>query len=71
MTELLGLPLDAALEKLGSEGINDISICEISAPRGKITRGTLRVVRQCGKTLTVCRFPDTVSEAENETDKTD
>ena len=71
MTEVLGLPLDLALDRLGKSGIDDIEIQRCDAPRAKNTRGTLRVVRvrDGGKLLTVSLFPDDVYEADvNETE---
>ena len=71
MTEVLGLPLDLALDRLGKSGIDDIEIQRCDAPRAKNTRGTLRVVRvrDAGRTLTVCAFRDEaipLAEEENE-----
>ena len=71
MMELLGLPLDKALEALTQSGVTDVKIERYSAPRDNNTRGTLRVVRirDGGRVLTVCLFPDDVhaaAEEENE-----
>lgn len=76
MISVLGLPLDEALAVLEQNGITGVTANEYAAPRGGITRGTLRVIRMSddGKTLTVCRFADDVNmnqkEQTNETDGT-
>ena len=68
MTELLGLPLDTALARLAAENISDIRIERYTAPRDGNTRGTLRIVRvrEGGRLLTVCLFPDSVKSAEED-----
>ncbi len=60
---VLGLPLENALAALAADS-RQITITEISAPRGKAPRGTLRVVavRDGGSTLVVARFPDQIAE---------
>lgn len=76
MISVLGLPLDEALGVLEQNGITGVTANEYAAPRGGITRGTLRVIRMSadGKTLTVCRFADDVNlnqkEQSNESDET-
>ena len=66
MINVLGLPLEEALEKLSAAGVGNILTERYAAPRAKDARGTLRVVRQNedGTFLTVCAFsgadePDT------------
>ena len=61
---LKGLPLDSALEILRGQGLTDVEVTEIIAPRGNAPRGNLRVVRvkNDGQQLTVARFPDDVLE---------
>ena len=68
MISVLGLPLDEALGVLEQNGITGVTANEYAAPRGGITRGTLRVIRMSadGKTLTVCRFADDVYENQKE-----
>lgn len=58
-----GLPLEDALTVVAADP-QQITITEISAPRGNVPRGTLRVaaVRDDGNTLIVARFPDHVTE---------
>ena len=60
MTDILGLPLEKALDVLKQEGAGDITIIRYAAPRAKDTRGTLRVVRaeKDNTVLTVCAFKD-------------
>ncbi len=61
---LAGMPLNAALESLKALGIAPKTIVEVNAPRERITRGTLRVVRisEGGETLTCARFPDRIED---------
>jgi len=68
MMNLLGLPLDVAVQKLHEADIHDIDIKEISSPRGYTPRGTLRVVRieNGGKIVTCARFPDTIRGTDDE-----
>lgn len=56
MQQLLGLPLEEALERLRQAGL-EAQVVETSAPRSRAA-GTLRVIRICGTTLTVSRFQD-------------
>ena len=60
---VLGLPLEDALAALAADP-RQITITEISAPRGEAPRGTLRVVavRDDGSTLVAARFPDHIAE---------
>jgi len=69
MTELLGLPLDTALDLLKQKGISDVRVEIYTAPRDENTRGTLRIVRvrDGGRYLTVCRFSDSVDGTKNST----
>ncbi len=64
---VLGMPLDAALESLRAQGIAPKTISEVNAPRGSITRGTLRVVRisDGGEALTCARFPDRIEDEQS------
>ncbi len=68
MIDLLGLPLDVAVQRLHEANIHDIDIREISSPRGYSPRGTLRVVRieNGGKIVTCARFPDTIRGTDDE-----
>ena len=68
MMNLLGLPLDVAVQKLHEADIHDIDIKEISSPRGYTPRGTLRVVRieNGGKIVTCARFGDTIRGTDDE-----
>ncbi|MBQ3078477.1 MAG: hypothetical protein IJC48_00575 [Clostridia bacterium] len=68
MTQILGLPLEEALERLNAAGIDPIEITSVSAPRGSMPRGSLRVVRvkENGRFLTIARFNDSVEETEIE-----
>ncbi len=68
MMNLLGLPLDVAVQKLHEADIHEIDIKEISSPRGYTPRGTLRVVRieNGGKIVTCARFPDTIRGTDDE-----
>ena len=69
MIRVLGLPLDEALDVLAQNGVTGVTANEYAAPRGGITRGTLRVIRVSddSKKLTVCRFADDVMQ--NQKDK--
>ena len=60
MTHLLGLPLEAVLERLRANGIEP-DVRRTRSPRGE-TGGTERVVRvsEDGRTVTVACFPDQV-----------
>lgn len=74
MISVLGLPLDEALRVLTENGITGSTANEYAAPRGGITRGTLRVIRESEDrlTLTVCRFADDACENQKEkTNETD
>ena len=64
MTELLGLPLDKALERLRALGIETPTRIETHAPRGPLEGGTLRVlsVRDEGRTLIVSAFRDQIDQ---------
>ncbi len=68
MINVLGLPLEKALDLLKENGIGDILVTRCAAPRDKQARGTLRVVRQTdgGAQLTVCAFKDSVKGCGNE-----
>ena len=63
MTELLGLPLDLALEICLARGLAAPDIVQTRAPRRAVSEGTLRVVRvdAQGARLFVARFPDILS----------
>ncbi len=62
MTDLLGEPLDDALEQLAARGLMDVRVTETVPPRGGHDQGTLRVVRitDDGRELLAARFPDEV-----------
>ncbi len=55
---LLGLPLDAALEKLAAAGVEPPTVEYTRAPRGEALQGAFRVVRQRPGYLVVARFAD-------------
>lgn len=59
--ELLGLPLDRALEKLKQEGL-EVRVVESVAPRTACKDGTKRVVRVRPGEITVCTFQDGVPQ---------
>jgi len=79
MINVLGLPLEAALALPGMEGMRVEELTgrlprkadtneDNTAPRENSARGTLRIVRQKGNVLSVCRFNDTILEETDETD---
>lgn len=80
MINVLGLPLEAVLSLPGMENMrveelkgrlprkNDTNE-DNTAPRENSARGTLRIVRQKGNVLSVCRFNDTILEESDETDR--
>lgn len=59
---VLGLPLDAALERLAQAGVTAPEIEYTRAPRDEKGEGTLRVIRQNreGARLTAAYFADQV-----------
>ena len=66
--DLLGLPLQRALDVLKAEGIS-ASVNQTCAPkRADETRGTLRVVYASsdGERLTVARFLDPIADGQQE-----
>ena len=63
MTDVLGLPLDTAIKALKTVG----RVVEIAAPRGNITRGTLRVVRVTDDEITCALFPDALNDKNKQT----
>ena len=68
-TELLGLPLEPALERLAQEGIVP-QVVRTSAPRrGEDPRAVERVVYASddGARLTVCGFLDPIASGQQET----
>jgi len=58
MTDLLGLRLEDALERLEQRGADTPEVLVSSGPRGERADGTLRVVRVRPGQLTVCAFMD-------------
>ena len=78
MTNVLGLSLEEARKALGTDEIQ-VEILEGRRPRvsaeattqnetapREASRGTLRVVRQKGNVLSVCRFNDNARENNDE-----
>ena len=68
--DLLGLPLEQALDMLRAEGIS-ADVLQTCAPRrADETRGMLRVVfaSDDGRRLTVSRFLDPIAEGQQEAD---
>ena len=63
---LLGLPLDEALERLRAAGLEP-NIVESRAPRRPAGNGALRVVRikNGGREITVCGFQTALKEERN------
>ncbi len=61
-TELLGLPLDEAVELLRQEGVEPIVRKTCAPRRAEETRGTLRVVAANDHLLTAARFLDPISD---------
>ena len=59
---LLGLPLAAALEKLGAAGAEPPTVEYTRAPQGEAEQGAFRVVRQDDGRLVAARFADQVEE---------
>ena len=67
--DLLGLPLERALDVLRAEGVS-ASVTQTRAPkRADETRGVLRVVYASddGERLTVARFLDPIADGQQET----
>ncbi|HML46203.1 MAG TPA: hypothetical protein PKE04_05575 [Clostridia bacterium] len=62
MNELLGLPLEAALQKLEAAGISPVRVIRSFAPRRQDGMGHWRVVRvrEEGRALVVCAFVDEI-----------
>ena len=66
--DLLGLPLERALDVLKAEGVS-ASVTQTRAPkRADETRGVLRVVYASdgGERLTVARFLDPIADGQQE-----
>ena len=62
MTEILGLPLDRALQILAAKGLPSPQVVVTASPKSAREAGTLRVVAVSGGCVTVSRFLDGMPE---------
>ena len=61
MSELLGMRMEDALDRLRQNGM-DAEVVVSSSPRGERPDGSLRVVRVRPGQITVCAFMDGIPE---------